>query len=64
MEQLGFWFIFNVGVLSLLVLDLVVLNRKNETVSVKSALWWSAFWIALAGAFNLFIYYWKGKEPA
>lgn len=64
MEQLGFWFIFNVGVLSLLVLDLVVLNRKNETVSVKSALWWSAFWIGLAGAFNIFIYYWKGKEPA
>jgi len=64
MEQLGFWFIFNVGVLSLLVLDLVVLNRKNETVSVKAALWWSAFWIGLAGAFNIFIYYWKGKEPA
>lgn len=64
MEQLGFWFIFNVGVLSLLVLDLVVLNRKNETVTVKSALWWSAFWIGLAGIFNIFIYYWKGKEPA
>ena len=64
MEQLGFWFIFNIGVLSLLVLDLVVLNRKNETVTVKSALWWSAFWIGLAGIFNIFIYYWKGKEPA
>ncbi|MDB5272922.1 MAG: ygjT [Chitinophagaceae bacterium] len=64
MEQLGFWFIFNVGVLSLLVLDLVVLNRKNEKVSVKSALWWSAFWIGLAALFNIFIYYWKGKEPA
>ncbi|MBC7487591.1 MAG: TerC family protein [Cytophagaceae bacterium] len=64
MEQLGFWFIFNVGVLSLLVLDLVVLNRKNETVTVKSALWWSAFWVGLAGIFNIFLYYWKGKEPA
>lgn len=64
MEQLGFWFIFNVGVLSLLVIDLVVINRKNETVSVKSALWWSAFWVGLAGAFNIFIYYWRGKEPA
>ncbi|MBC7486602.1 MAG: TerC family protein [Cytophagaceae bacterium] len=55
---------FNVGVLSLLVLDLVVLNRKNETVTVKSALWWSAFWVGLAGIFNIFLYYWKGKEPA
>lgn len=64
MEELGFWLVFNVAVLALLVLDLFVLNRKNETVSVKSALWWSAFWIGLAGAFNIFVYYWKGKEPA
>ncbi len=64
MEQVVFWTIFNIGILCLLVLDLVVLNRKNEKVSVKSALWWSAFWIGLAAAFNIFIYFWKGKDPA
>lgn len=64
MEQVVFWTIFNIGILCLLVLDLVVLNRKNEKVSVKSALWWSAFWIGLAASFNVFIYFWKGKDPA
>lgn len=64
MEQLAFWTIFNIGIICLLILDLVVLNKKNQKVSVKSALWWSTFWIGLAGAFNIFVYYWKGKEPA
>jgi len=64
MEQLAFWTIFNIGIICLLVLDLVVLNKKNQKVSVKSALWWSAFWVGLAGAFNIFIYFWKGKDPA
>ena len=59
-----FWLLFNAGVLTLLVLDLFVFNRKTETVSVKSALWWSAFWVGLAIAFNIFVYYWKGQEAA
>jgi len=59
-----FWLLFNVGVLTLLILDLFVFNKKTETVSVKSALWWSAFWVGLAIAFNIFVYYWKGPEAA
>ncbi len=59
-----FWLLFNVGVLTLLILDLFVFNKKTETVSVKSALWWSAFWVGLAVAFNIFVYYWKGPEAA
>ncbi|TAH23787.1 MAG: TerC family protein [Cytophagales bacterium] len=59
-----FWLFFNVGVLTLLILDLFVFNRKAETVSVKTALWWSAFWIGLAVAFNILIYFWKGQEAA
>lgn len=64
MVESHFWLIFNAGVLTLLVLDLFVFNRKTETVSVKSALWWSAFWVGLAVAFNVFIYFWKGQEAA
>lgn len=59
-----FWVAFNVGVLTLLVLDLFVLNKKNETVTTKSALLWSAFWVGLAMAFNLFVYFWKGPSAA
>ena len=43
-------------VLALLALDLGVFHRKAHVVSVKEALGWSAFWIALGLAFAGFIY--------
>ena len=63
-QQVLFWTVFNIAIVCLLILDLVVLNKGTQKVSVKSALWWSAFWVGLAGAFNIFVYFWKGKEPA
>ena len=43
-------------VLALLGLDLGVFHRKAHVVSVKEALGWSAFWIALGLSFAGFIY--------
>jgi tellurite resistance protein TerC len=43
-------------VLVLLALDLGVFHRKAHVVSVKEALGWSAFWIALGLAFAGFVY--------
>ncbi|MGE5816297.1 MAG: TerC family protein [Acidobacteriota bacterium] len=43
-------------VLLLLALDLGVFHRKAHVVSIKEALGWSAFWIALGLAFAAFIY--------
>ena len=47
---------FVVFVLFLLALDLGVFHRKAHVVSVREALGWSAFWIALGLAFAGFIY--------
>lgn len=57
-----FWILFNVFVLALLVLDLFVLNKKNHVLSIKEALWWSAFWVALAVLFNLGIYFFHPRH--
>ncbi len=43
-------------ILVLLALDLGVFNRKAHVVSVREALGWSAFWIALGLSFAVFIY--------
>jgi tellurite resistance protein TerC len=43
-------------VLGLLALDLGVFHREAHVVSVKEALAWSAFWIALGLAFAGFVY--------
>lgn len=58
------WTLFNVFVLGMLALDLGVFHRKSETINVKDALIWTGIWITLAMAFNLFIYYYFGKQHA
>ncbi|HEX8914273.1 MAG TPA: TerC family protein [Humisphaera sp.] len=56
------WAGFVAAVLVLITLDLFVFHRKDEVVSVRSALKWSAFWMALAVAFSGFIYWAYGSH--
>lgn len=56
------WIGFNAVILILLVLDLVVFNRKAHEISIKEALGWSAFWITLALFFNVWVYMTYGPE--
>src|SRR4029079_7082914 len=51
------WTGFILFILGLLALDLGVFNRKAHVVSVKEALGWSAFWIALGLLFTIPIYF-------
>ncbi len=48
----------------MLALDLLVFHRHAHVVKVKEALLFSAFWIALALAFNVVIWWWQGPEVA
>ena len=54
--MLGIYAAFVALVLLLLALDLGVFHRRAHVVSVKEALGWSAFWIALGLAFAGFIH--------
>jgi tellurite resistance protein TerC len=56
-----FWVGFVSFVLIMLVLDLTVFHKKDEVMKVKTALLWSLFWIGLAVAFNLGIYFVGGN---
>lgn len=51
------WIGFVVLILGLLALDLGVIHKKNREMPVKEALAWVLFWVALALAFNVFIYF-------
>src|SRR5689334_16028170 len=57
-ESWLFWLGFGVFVVLLLVLDLKVFHKKPHEVRTREALGWSVFWIALALAFNVVIYFW------
>ena len=51
------WTGFVALILALLALDLGVLNRRPHEPTVAEALGWSAFWIALAMAFNGLVFF-------
>lgn len=58
------WLVFNLFVVCMLGLDLGIMQRRRRAVKVKEALIMTAFWVALAMAFNVLILFWRGKEDA
>ena len=56
------WIGFNVVVLAILALDLGVLHRRSEKVSLKEAATWSAVWVALSLCFAFAIWRTMGEE--
>ncbi|MBJ6142634.1 TerC family protein [Hymenobacter sp. BT559] len=57
-----FWVLFNLFVIGLLLLDLLVFNRRAHAIQLKEALGWSAFWVALSLCFNYLVYHTMGHE--
>ena len=57
-----FWLAFNAFVVGLLLLDLLVFNRKAHEISMREAVGWSAFWVALSLCFNVLVYRTMGSE--
>lgn len=60
--SLGMWIGFNAFVLVMIALDLGVFHRKAHEVSLKEAGFWSLVWVALAMAFNAWIWQAWGAE--
>lgn len=60
MENLAAWLAFGVLVVGLLALDLLVFHRKLRAPSLLESAGWVAFWVALAAAFNVLIWRWRG----
>src|SRR5579859_668900 len=56
--------LFTLFVLGLLALDLGAFRRSRWPPTFGKALLMSALWMALALAFNLGIYFWRGPQPA
>ncbi|TYZ06057.1 TerC family protein [Hymenobacter lutimineralis] len=59
-----FWAAFTAFVLAMLLLDLLVFNRKAHVVQMREALGWSALWIVLSLCFNYLVLRTMGRQPA
>jgi len=62
LNSLWGWVGFNVVVLAILALDLGVLHRRSEKVSLKEAATWSSVWVALSLCFAVAIYRTMGNQ--
>lgn len=58
------WLGFAVLVVAVLAIDLGIFNRKAHVVKPREALVWTGVWVALALAFNGFIWLRFGANPA
>jgi len=58
------WIVFAVLVISMLSLDLGILNKKSHAIKLKEAILWSLLWISVALIFNLGLLLFRGPEVA
>ena len=58
------YLVFGIVLLGAIVLDLGVLSRKGDTISIKKALFQTALWVVLALAFSVFLWLERGQRPA
>lgn len=62
--SLTVWIVFNVFIISMLVVDLMVFNRKPHEISIKESLIWTGIWIALAIVFGIGLYVYANPDTA
>lgn len=58
------YLVFSVIVILALVFDLGLLSKKNQVVSIRTALYQTFFWVALALAFFVYVWMQEGQQPA
>src|SRR5918993_810492 len=56
------WLGFSLFILTMLSLDLGLLNRKAHTIKYKEAWIWSAVWVTLAMIFAGLVFYYQGTQ--
>ena len=64
MHTILLWVGFNVFILFLLIVDLMVFNRKPHEISIRESLVWSGIWIFISLLFNVGVFLWYGHESA
>jgi len=62
MTNMWGWIGFNVVVLAILFFDLVILHKKSNSTSLRTAAIWSVVWVVLSLSFAVGVYKVMGKE--
>lgn len=63
-HSLLLWTVFNIFIITMLIIDLVVFHGKEHEESIREALIWTGVWITLAVIFGIGVYYYMGTQTA
>ena len=58
------YLVFGIVLLFAVILDLGLLSKRSATISIRTALWQTLFWVVLAFAFFFFLWLEKGQTIA
>jgi tellurite resistance protein TerC len=64
MSDLFLWAGFNIFIIFLLIVDLMVFNRKPHEITIRESLIWSGIWIFISLLFNVVVFFWHGRTAA
>ncbi|MEX0994967.1 MAG: TerC family protein [Balneolaceae bacterium] len=63
-HSLTLWIVFNLFIIVMLLIDLLVFNRKPHEISIKESLTWTGIWIFLAIVFGVGLYYFMDPQSS
>lgn len=63
-HSLTLWVVFNIFIVSMLIVDLMVFNRKPHEISIRESLIWTGIWIILAVIFGIGLYFFMSPESS
>ena len=61
--ELSYW-VFGAVLVLAVILDLGLLSKRSKILSIKQAFYQTLFWISLAFAFGVFVWYTEGQMIA
>jgi tellurite resistance protein TerC len=63
-HSLTLWVVFNIFIVSMLIIDLMVFNRKPHEISIKESLVWTGIWVLLAVIFGIGLYFYMSPQDS
>ncbi|MEX0769172.1 MAG: TerC family protein [Balneolaceae bacterium] len=63
-HSLTLWIVFNLFIIVMLLIDLLVFNRKPHEISIRESLTWTGIWILLAVIFGGGLYYFMDPQSS
>ena len=63
-HSLTLWIAFNAFIVAMLIVDLMVFNRKEHEISIKESLGWTGVWVLLSVIFGIGLYFYMDPQSS